>query len=65
MREGTVEEHDIPVAGHGMRFEAAEVGRCLREGRTESTLMPLDETVSIMATLDEVRRQIGLEYPPR
>lgn len=65
MRDGTVEEHDIPVAGHGMRFEAAEVGRCLHEGRTESPLMPLDETVSIMETIDEVRRQIGLEYPPR
>jgi hypothetical protein len=29
----------------------------------ESEVLPLDETVAIMATLDEVRRQIGLEYP--
>ncbi|HSN07045.1 MAG TPA: Gfo/Idh/MocA family oxidoreductase [Candidatus Angelobacter sp.] len=63
MRDGTVEEHDIPVAGHGMRFEAAEVSRCLTEGLPESPLMPLDETVAVMETLDEVRRQIGLEYP--
>ena len=62
-RDGAVEMHNIHVAGHGMRFEAAEVGRCVREGRTESPLLPLDETVSIMETLDEVRRQIGLVYP--
>ncbi len=47
----------------GMRFEAAEVGRCLRLGLTESPVLPLDETVSIMGTLDEVRDQIGLAYP--
>ena len=39
-----------------------EVGRCLRAGLLESPLMPLDETVSIIGTLDEVRDQIGLTY---
>jgi predicted dehydrogenase len=52
---------DIPVA-KGMRYEAAEVARCLREGLLESPMMPLDETVSIIGTLDEVRDQIGLSY---
>ena len=36
---------------------------CLRAGRLESDVMPLDETVAIMETMDEVRRQIGLTYP--
>jgi predicted dehydrogenase len=63
-RDGTVRErYDDPHEGHGLRHEAAEVGRCLREGRLESDVMPLDETVAIMGTLDEVRRQIGLTYP--
>jgi len=47
----------------GLRFEAAEVGRCLRLGLTESPVLSLDETVSILGTLDEVRDQIGLAYP--
>jgi len=62
-RDGAVERFDVPHEGHGLRHQAAEVGRCLREGRTESDILPLDETVAIMETLDEVRRQIGLRYP--
>lgn len=47
----------------GYAFEAEEVGRCLREGLTESPDMPLDETLAIMRTMDEIRRQWGLRYP--
>jgi predicted dehydrogenase len=60
---GTVEHFTEPRIGHGLRYQADEVGRCLRAGETESPIMPLDETLSIMATMDEVRRQIGLRYP--
>ncbi len=62
-KDGRVLQHfknDYP--GHGLREEAAEFVRCLRAGLKESPLMPLDETVSIMKVLDEVRRQIGLVY---
>jgi predicted dehydrogenase len=54
---------DLPMVGNGYNYEAAEVGRCLREGRTESDVMPLDETLAIIRTLDEVRAQWGLRYP--
>jgi predicted dehydrogenase len=52
-----------PYTGNGYNYEATEVMRCLREGRTESALMPLDETLAIMRTLDELRGQWGLRYP--
>jgi hypothetical protein len=45
-----------------MEHEAIEVDRCLREGLTESPLMPLAETLAVMGTMDEIRRQIGLDY---
>ena len=62
-RDGTVlERWDEPPVGHGLRHEAAEVARCVTAGRLESDVLPLDETVAIMATLDEVRRQVGLDY---
>lgn len=49
--------------GRGMQHEAAEVGRCLRAGLAESPELPLEETLAIMGTMDEIRRQIGLTYP--
>jgi predicted dehydrogenase len=48
----------------GYHYEAAEVMACLREGKTESATMPLDESISIAETMDQVRAQIGLAYPP-
>ena len=64
-RDGTELEHfEEPYEGRGLRGEAAEVGRCLRAGLPESPLLPLDETYTIMQAMDEVRRQIGLSYPP-
>jgi predicted dehydrogenase len=62
-RDGEVEQFEFPHEGHGLRHQAATVGQCLRAGLTESDALPLDESVAIMETLDEVRRQIGLVYP--
>lgn len=45
--------------GNGMEHEAAEVIRCLRAGEPESPVLPLDETVAVMRTLDQVRARIG------
>ncbi len=54
---------DLPFEGNGYNCEAAEVMRCIREGRLESDVMPLDETLELMETLDAARAQWGLEYP--
>jgi predicted dehydrogenase len=53
------ETYLVALDGHGYTYEATEVGRCLRAGLTESPLMPLDETVAILRTLDAVRAQIS------
>ncbi|MBA2445058.1 MAG: Gfo/Idh/MocA family oxidoreductase [Nocardioidaceae bacterium] len=58
-----VEEFDQPVTGRGMQYQAAEVERLLRDGKTASTLMPPEESVAIMATMDDIRSTIGLRYP--
>jgi predicted dehydrogenase len=54
---------EIPFEGNGFNYEASEVMRCLREGKLESETMPLDETLSIMHSLDQIRAQWGLKYP--
>jgi predicted dehydrogenase len=57
------EEIVMPFEGKGLHYEAAEVMRCLRAGELESETMPLDETLAIMRTLDQIRAQWGLKYP--
>ncbi len=63
-RPGQADEiMEFPFAANGYQFEAAEVMRCLRAGELESEVMPLDETLAIMRTLDAIRAQWGLRYP--
>jgi predicted dehydrogenase len=61
--ETIIEQYNEFHQGHGLYHQAAEVGRCLREGLTESPILPLAETLSIMETMDKIRAQIGLVYP--
>ena len=37
--------------------------RCLGAGEKESALMPLDETICVLETMDEIRAGWGLRYP--
>ena len=63
LNDGTAHTTLLPHQGNGLRHQAAEVGRCLRAGELESPVITLDETLSIMRTLDLVRERIGLRYP--
>ncbi len=57
------QEIRIPCAGNGYQFEAQEVMDCLREGALESAIMPLEQTMQVMETLDAIRAQWNLQYP--
>ena len=54
---------NVPPQGNGYNYEAAEVGRCIHAGKHESAILPLDETLAIMETLDKIRIQWNLTYP--
>ena len=60
---GSVTEYPNNYKGHGLREQAVEFARCVRSGLIESPLMPHNESVSVMNSMDEIRRQIGLRYP--
>ncbi len=63
-RDGHDPETITPeVVGNGYNYEAAEVGNCLRAGKTESDKLPLDTTLAVMDILDQLRAQWGLRYP--
>jgi len=52
------------VEGYGgLAFQACALATWAVEGRRDSELLPLDETVTILETADELRRQLGVRYP--
>jgi len=62
--DGEAFEHfDQPVVSRGMQFEAIALEDIVASGALAGTELPPQESVAIMGTLDEVRRQIGLRYP--
>ncbi|MGW2521472.1 Gfo/Idh/MocA family protein [Streptomyces sp. NPDC001617] len=50
------------VAHEALHFEAAEVARCITEGRLQSPLRPLDDSVTTLRVMDEIRRQCGIVF---
>lgn len=59
------EEYRSQVAGRGMQYQALYAEKLIADGRTDSDLLPFDESVAIMGTLDEIRAQVGVVYPPK
>ncbi|AEF83053.1 Gfo/Idh/MocA family protein [Leadbettera azotonutricia] len=48
---------------NGYNYEAEAVMDCIREGKTESEVMPWAESLVLMETMDEIRRQWNFKYP--
>ncbi len=63
VKDNEPEEVSLPFVGNGYNYEAQEAMSCLRSGQLESKMMPLDESLSIMKTMDAIRAQWGLKYP--
>lgn len=58
-----IERFSSKVQGRGMQYQAFEFERVIEEGKPESALLPLAETVGIMSVLDNIRAQTGLVFP--
>ncbi|MGC1418755.1 MAG: Gfo/Idh/MocA family oxidoreductase [Acidimicrobiales bacterium] len=56
LRRGDSELFEFTTPGRGLHYQAIEVARCIRIGELESASMPLDESISIMETMEKVLR---------
>ncbi len=56
-RDGDLTRIESTHEGRGLRHQADEVARRLAAGDLESPLMPLDESIAIMRTMDAVQEQ--------
>lgn len=48
---------------NGFIYQVEEVANCVREGKLESKIIPLDETIGIMEIIDKMRAEWGFVYP--
>lgn len=51
-----------PPTGEGYAHEFVEVTECLRAGRTESTVMPLADTLAVQDVLGQAAEQLGVRH---
>lgn len=56
-------EINKPFYGNGFEEQIMEVGACLREGKKESSLLPLSHSLYITRQMDLIREKIGVVYP--
>ncbi len=57
------ESFEYPHTDHGFSHEIAAVCDALEKGLTEHPVIPLEESLQLQQTMDELRRQWGLKYP--
>lgn len=60
--EGDSQTFTFDRTTHGYAYEAEHVMDCLREGKTESPVWSLDDSLNLMALLDAVRHEAGIYY---
>ncbi|MBC8376426.1 MAG: Gfo/Idh/MocA family oxidoreductase [FCB group bacterium] len=56
-------EMKTPYTSNAYQYEAQAVMEMLEIGGIEHPLMPLEETIEIMETMDQIRRNIKVSYP--
>jgi predicted dehydrogenase len=59
------QEFSLLPEGMGYHFEAAEVMKCIDEGKLESDVVPHFFTLNLMKTLDRIRESAGIRFPGR
>ena len=60
---GKTKEVKVPMVEKGFVYQCREVVKCINAGKCESDIMPLDESLDVMKTLDAIRAQWGLKFP--
>ena len=54
---------EFPFECNGYEYEIREVVKCVSQQQTESSVMPLEESLKIMSIMDGCRKEWNLTYP--
>lgn len=52
-----------PCIGDGFEEEIIEACNCIREGKRQSDIMPMSESIKMLELMDTIRAQTGVRYP--
>ena len=55
--------HEVPKQISGYEYEFREAVSRIREGKTESSSMPMERTIQVMEIMDSLRKEWGVVYP--
>ena len=61
--DGKEEIFEFKPKSNGYEYEAEEVVKCIREGKTESSLMKWKDSEQLIDMLDMIRTECGIVYP--
>ena len=60
--DGSTAEYPNEYVGHGLREQALELEKCVKNNTIESSIFPHSEILEVMELMDEIRSIIGLEF---
>lgn len=63
VKNGKTVRYEYPSIGNGFEEEIYEACRCIADGKCESDILPLDETIAVLELMDTIRSQCGIVYP--
>lgn len=63
LEDQLIEVYPVPPQISGYEYQFLECTEALRSGKTESSSMPLADSVYVMEFMDALRKQWGLVYP--
>lgn len=63
LKDQVIDTFESRLDGRGMQYQALAAEAIIAAGERDSRILPIEESVAIMETLDEIRAQIGLRYP--
>lgn len=57
-----IEQFEAPERINGYEYEAYEVNQCIRDGKLQSDIVPLSDTLDIIKIMESIRKAWNLEY---
>ena len=63
LNDELIKHYDIPKQISGYEYEIEECMNCINQGKIEADSIPLNDSITMMETMDKIRNIWGMKYP--